>query len=253
MADDTIQQVYMRVTQKMQDCQKQLAQIDAQMSANQRETRLAALTQREIQDLDSSVPLYKSMGKMFIQESKEDLLKDIAQSASDAKVLIDALEKKQKNYANKDEIIATFVVGINPGIEALEDLATKVLNIYYGHDPTISHFALVKGDGIIPNSDYERDHEWNWVIYVMIKKYKPHQQPRGLIDVTKLSKEEHLRILDANRAQYINTEVSNRTIPCYNIRVREQERARRQVQDSYYLNQNSMRRPSARGRGGQPA
>ncbi|KAJ1898083.1 hypothetical protein IW146_001890 [Coemansia sp. RSA 922] len=96
MADDTIQQVYMRVTQKMQDCQKQLAQIEAQMSTNQRETRLAALTRREIQDLDNSVPLYKSMGKMFIQESKEDLLKDIEKSASDAKILIDALEKKQK-------------------------------------------------------------------------------------------------------------------------------------------------------------
>ncbi|KAJ2830309.1 hypothetical protein GGI24_001940 [Coemansia furcata] len=96
MADDTIQQVYMRVTQKMQDCQKQLAQIEAQISANQRETRLAALTKREIQDLDSSVPLYRSMGKMFIQESKEDLLKDIAQSTSDATTLIDALEKKQK-------------------------------------------------------------------------------------------------------------------------------------------------------------
>ncbi|KAJ2401830.1 hypothetical protein GGF41_007665, partial [Coemansia sp. RSA 2531] len=81
MADDTIQQVYMRVTQKMQDCQKQLAQIEAQMSTNQRETRLAALTRREIQDLDNSVPLYKSMGKMFIQESKEDLLKDIEKSA----------------------------------------------------------------------------------------------------------------------------------------------------------------------------
>ncbi|KAJ2811826.1 hypothetical protein H4S07_001812 [Coemansia furcata] len=96
MADDTIQQVYMRVTQKMQDCQKQLAQIEAQISSNQRETRLAALTKREIQDLDSSVPLYRSMGKMFIQESKEDLLKDIAQSTSDATTLIDALEKKQK-------------------------------------------------------------------------------------------------------------------------------------------------------------
>ncbi|KAJ2489737.1 hypothetical protein IWW37_003722 [Coemansia sp. RSA 2050] len=96
MADDNIQQVYMRITQRMQDCQKQLAQIDAQISANQRETRLAALTKREIQDLDSSVPLYKSMGKMFTQETKEDLLKDIAQSAADAKTMVDALEKKQK-------------------------------------------------------------------------------------------------------------------------------------------------------------
>ncbi|KAJ2744715.1 hypothetical protein GGI20_002730 [Coemansia sp. BCRC 34301] len=94
--NDTIQQVYMRITQKIQDCQKQLAQIDAQISSNQRETRLAALTKREIEGLDSSVPLYKSMGKMFIQESKEALLKDICQSAQDAQTVIDALEKKQK-------------------------------------------------------------------------------------------------------------------------------------------------------------
>ncbi|KAJ2811825.1 hypothetical protein H4S07_001811 [Coemansia furcata] len=154
-----------------------------------------------------------------------------------------------RNYSNKDEIIATFVVGINPGIEALEDLAAKVLNIFYGHDPTISHYVLVKSNGVVPNHDYERDHEWNWVIYVILKRFKPHEQPRNMIDMTKLPKEEYIRILDSNRAQYINTEVGNRSIPCYNIRQREQERDRRQVRDSMYLHQNSLRRPSARGGG----
>ncbi|KAJ2891830.1 hypothetical protein IWW38_003457 [Coemansia aciculifera] len=95
-ADASLQQVYMRITQRMQDCQKQLAQIDAQISTNQRETRLAQLTKREIEGLDTSVPLYKSMGKMFIQESKQSLLDDINESAKQAKTLIEALEKKQK-------------------------------------------------------------------------------------------------------------------------------------------------------------
>ncbi|KAJ2000973.1 hypothetical protein H4R26_004366 [Coemansia thaxteri] len=96
MSDNTIQQVYVQVTQKMQDCQRQLAQIEAQISANQRETRLASLTKREIEGLDASVPLYKSMGKMFVQESKADLLKEIAQTTADAATIIGALEQKQK-------------------------------------------------------------------------------------------------------------------------------------------------------------
>ncbi|KAJ2386816.1 hypothetical protein GGI23_006412 [Coemansia sp. RSA 2559] len=96
MADDTVQQVYMRITQKIQDCQKQLDQIDVQISTNQREGRLAALTRREIEGLDDSVPMYKSMGKMFIQESKDDLLKDINKTTKDGNTLVEALEKKKK-------------------------------------------------------------------------------------------------------------------------------------------------------------
>ncbi|KAJ1670548.1 hypothetical protein GGF38_001449, partial [Coemansia sp. RSA 25] len=223
--------------------------------------------------LDNSVPLYKSMGKMFIQESKDDLLKDIAESAKDAQTIIDALEKKQKfvkrdlddatgnlrdiiqsaqskakKHANPGEVIASFVVGINPGIEALEDLSTKVLNVFYGHDPTISRFVLVKRNGHLTSSRYERDHEGNWVIYVILERFKPHQQPRHLADPTKLTREQHIRNLDANRAQYRDTEVGNRDIPCYNTQQREQQaRARRQVHDSFYLNQNTMRRANSYG------
>ncbi|KAJ2512250.1 hypothetical protein H4217_006979 [Coemansia sp. RSA 1939] len=95
MSEDTAQQVYMRITQKIQDCRKQLDQIDVQVSTNQRESRLAALTKREIEGLDTSVPVYKSMGKMFIQENKDDLLKDI-KSSEDSRALVEALEKKKK-------------------------------------------------------------------------------------------------------------------------------------------------------------
>ncbi|KAJ2744716.1 hypothetical protein GGI20_002731 [Coemansia sp. BCRC 34301] len=161
-----------------------------------------------------------------------------------------------RNYANPNEIIATFIIDAKCSIGSLEDQATKVLNVFHGHNPTISHFVLVRSDGYITNSRYERDHEWNWVVYVMLKKFKPHQQPRHLIDMTKLTREQHIRILDYNRAQYIDTEVpGNRDIPCYNIVQREQQaRARRQVHDSFYLNQNSMRRTNT-NRGGerQPA
>ncbi|KAI7827219.1 Prefoldin [Kickxella alabastrina] len=94
--DNTAQQVYYRITQKLQDCQKQLGQIEAQISGNQRESRLAALTRREIEGLDASVPLYKSTGKMFIQEPKDDLLKEIDTTAENSKAMVEALEKKQK-------------------------------------------------------------------------------------------------------------------------------------------------------------
>ncbi|KAJ1644070.1 hypothetical protein J3B02_006035 [Coemansia erecta] len=94
--DNTIQEVYMRITQKIQDCQKQLGQIDVQISANERESRLASLTKREIEPLDSSTPLYKSVGKMFVQESKETLIKDLDSTIESSKSMVDALQKKQK-------------------------------------------------------------------------------------------------------------------------------------------------------------
>ncbi|KAI8323750.1 Prefoldin [Martensiomyces pterosporus] len=106
MSDDTIQQVYMRITGKIQDGQKQLSQIEAQLNAHQREIRLAALTQRELEGLDSTVPLYRSMGKMFIQEKKEDLLKAIAKDTDDSNKMIEALEKKQK-FVKRDVDEAT--------------------------------------------------------------------------------------------------------------------------------------------------
>ncbi|KAJ2082382.1 hypothetical protein H4R24_001618 [Coemansia sp. RSA 988] len=96
MSDDTVQQVYLKVTQNIQEYQKELNQIDAQISSNQRDIRLASLTKREIDGLDSSIPLYKSMGKMFVQESKSSLLEGIDKETSDATTLIEALEKKKK-------------------------------------------------------------------------------------------------------------------------------------------------------------
>ncbi|KAJ2850799.1 hypothetical protein IWW36_001614 [Coemansia brasiliensis] len=101
MADDTVQQIYAKVTQRIQDDQKQLAQIDVQMSTNQREIRLAALTKREIEGLDSQAPLYKSMGKMFVQESKADILEDIEKTTKNSETMLQALEKKKK-FVNRD-------------------------------------------------------------------------------------------------------------------------------------------------------
>ncbi|KAJ1754531.1 hypothetical protein LPJ77_003501 [Coemansia sp. RSA 2523] len=101
MSDDTMQQIYMRVTQRIQSDRKQLSQIEAQTSGNQREVRLAALTKREIEGLDTSVPLYKSMGKMFVCETKAALLHDIETTTSEANAMIEALEKKKK-FVSRD-------------------------------------------------------------------------------------------------------------------------------------------------------
>ncbi|KAJ2754564.1 hypothetical protein IWQ56_006489 [Coemansia nantahalensis] len=96
MSDSTVQHVYLGLTQKIQSCQKQLGQIEAQIGANERETRLASLTKSEVEGLDSSVPLYRSLGKMFMQESKDDILRDLNKTTGDAATLIEALEKKKK-------------------------------------------------------------------------------------------------------------------------------------------------------------
>ncbi|KAI9502440.1 hypothetical protein GGI25_005247 [Coemansia spiralis] len=96
MSEDSFHQLQVRITEKIMGCEKQLDQIGVQISSKQRESRLAALTKREIEGLDSSIPLYKSMGKMFVQENKESLLNEIEKTTGDANTLIEALEKKQK-------------------------------------------------------------------------------------------------------------------------------------------------------------
>ncbi|KAJ2785103.1 hypothetical protein H4R18_000691 [Coemansia javaensis] len=107
MADGTAQHVYLGLTQKIQSCQKQLGQIEAQLGANQRETRLAALTRREVEGLDDSVPLYTSLGKMFVQESRGDILRGLQATTNDAASLIQALEKKRQFVARElDEATA---------------------------------------------------------------------------------------------------------------------------------------------------
>ncbi|KAJ1946457.1 hypothetical protein EC988_005547, partial [Linderina pennispora] len=59
-------------------------------------TRLAGLTKRELEGLGSSVPMYKSMGKMFVQETKADLLADLEKTTTESATMLTALEKKQK-------------------------------------------------------------------------------------------------------------------------------------------------------------
>ncbi|KAJ1878794.1 hypothetical protein H4R99_000091 [Coemansia sp. RSA 1722] len=100
-SEDKIQEVYMRITQKIQDSQKQLSQIEVQISGNERESRLASLTKREIEALDASTPLYKSVGKMFVQESKDILISDLDSAIDGSKSMVDALKKKQK-YVQRD-------------------------------------------------------------------------------------------------------------------------------------------------------
>ncbi|KAJ2778067.1 hypothetical protein GGI15_004295 [Coemansia interrupta] len=97
MADDgTMQQIYFRITQKIQSSQKQIGQIEAQIASSDRESRLASLTRREIEGLDASTPMYKSVGKMFVQAPKDALMDELDESIESAKTLTDALEKKQK-------------------------------------------------------------------------------------------------------------------------------------------------------------
>ncbi|KAJ1723291.1 hypothetical protein LPJ53_002340 [Coemansia erecta] len=94
--DSTMQQVYFRITQKIQDSQKQIGQIEAQIAGNDRESRLASLTRREIEGLDSSTPMYKSVGKMFVQAPRDALIDELDASIESAKTMTDALEKKHK-------------------------------------------------------------------------------------------------------------------------------------------------------------
>ncbi|PVU96366.1 hypothetical protein BB559_002406 [Furculomyces boomerangus] len=88
--------VYNNIQEKLMKSKQQLSIIETQLATNMRESRKAELTKNEIGSLPENIKTYVSMGKMFEERSKDDILKNLKKQEELSKLTIESLKKKQK-------------------------------------------------------------------------------------------------------------------------------------------------------------
>ncbi|KAI8991460.1 Prefoldin [Mycotypha africana] len=98
LADETIRRVFVELQNKYIQSQQQAATVKAQITAKQRERKLAELTRRELDGLDEDTNTYKPVGKMFIQSPLSEMKNEYVRSISQADEEIKKLEKSHKYF-----------------------------------------------------------------------------------------------------------------------------------------------------------
>ncbi|KDN53092.1 hypothetical protein K437DRAFT_253415 [Tilletiaria anomala UBC 951] len=89
-----------RILQEIQTqaitAQRQLNMVRAQVASKDREKRMHALTLKQIDEEKDAIGLYRGVGKMFMMEDRDVLLKELHAKEKDAAEEISNLTKKQK-------------------------------------------------------------------------------------------------------------------------------------------------------------
>ncbi|GAC97452.1 hypothetical protein PHSY_005038 [Pseudozyma hubeiensis SY62] len=95
--DETLSKVLEKIQLQVYQTNQQLAALRAQISAREREAKLNTLTLTELQGIeDESASFYRSVGKMFMQDSRPTILSELTSKQQLITTDIEALQKKQK-------------------------------------------------------------------------------------------------------------------------------------------------------------
>ncbi|KAL0085795.1 Prefoldin [Phycomyces blakesleeanus] len=98
VADDAIKKVFVELQAKYISSTQQVNQVKSQIQAKQRERKMAELTRRELDALDSNTKTYKPVGKMFIQSPLSEMKSQYVNAVAGADESIQQLEKSQKYW-----------------------------------------------------------------------------------------------------------------------------------------------------------
>ncbi|KAJ3156048.1 hypothetical protein HDU89_005612 [Geranomyces variabilis] len=77
MTQELAQRIVQEIQDKMAETSRQLHMVRAQLGARDREKRVAELTIKELSAVGPGVSAYRAVGKMFIQEPLEGLVKEL--------------------------------------------------------------------------------------------------------------------------------------------------------------------------------
>ncbi|GJJ70310.1 prefoldin subunit 1 [Entomortierella parvispora] len=80
---------------KLQEANRMVASVQAQIQTREREKRLSELTNKELSSIDTNTVTYKSVGKMFVQEPLPSLTKELSTRVSEMDKDVAALDKKR--------------------------------------------------------------------------------------------------------------------------------------------------------------
>ncbi|GAC76134.1 60s acidic ribosomal protein P1 [Moesziomyces antarcticus T-34] len=95
--DETLSKVLEKIQLQVYQTNQQLSALRAQIAAREREAKLNTLTLTELQAIqDPNAPFYRSVGKMFLQESQPVVLSELEQKQTAITSDLEALQKKQK-------------------------------------------------------------------------------------------------------------------------------------------------------------
>ncbi|WFD37635.1 uncharacterized protein MJAP1_000582 [Malassezia japonica] len=96
MSEESLPVLLNTVQTRLVQSQRQLSIVRAQVNARQREIKLQELTLEQLKGLGPETRMYEAVGKMFMQESYDDLTSDIQRKQGSASEETDMLLKKQK-------------------------------------------------------------------------------------------------------------------------------------------------------------
>ncbi|GAA5914446.1 prefolding complex chaperone subunit [Sporobolomyces salmoneus] len=102
--DESLRQAVMQLQSQQIEASRQLSTIRTQLNQKEREQKLNTLTLREIESLprdSSQVGCYRAVGRMFMQESRNNVENTLKQKTKHSQEDVGILEKKAKYLENE--------------------------------------------------------------------------------------------------------------------------------------------------------
>ncbi|GAA5998788.1 prefolding complex chaperone subunit [Rhodotorula paludigena] len=96
---DELRQTLINLQQRGQDAARSLQAVRAQLNARERDKKLTTLTLREIEQLPrdpNQANCYRAVGRMFVQESRNNVENTLRAKMKEATDEVSILEKKAK-------------------------------------------------------------------------------------------------------------------------------------------------------------
>ncbi|GAA5953287.1 hypothetical protein JCM21900_004474 [Sporobolomyces salmonicolor] len=104
MEDDALRKVIVQLQSQQIDASRQLQTVRAQLTARERDKKLTTLTLREIEGLprdSTQVQCYRAVGRMFMQESRNNVENTLKSKMKDSTEDVHVLEKKARYLENE--------------------------------------------------------------------------------------------------------------------------------------------------------
>lgn len=97
-SDESLPVLLNSIQTRMVSSQRELSTVQAQMKGRSREARVQELTMEQLQKLGPETRLYKAIGKMFMEQSYQDIMNEAQKRRDDALEENKMLEKKVTFY-----------------------------------------------------------------------------------------------------------------------------------------------------------
>ncbi|EGD77692.1 hypothetical protein PTSG_08784 [Salpingoeca rosetta] len=111
--DPEVRKALEELSEVQQTTQSRMYLLEQQKAQKQHALRRSVLTAREVEPLNDTVPLYKSVGKMFVISDKDTIMNELEEIAKDAdssvKKLTEAQKKMEQSLKEQQESVRDLV------------------------------------------------------------------------------------------------------------------------------------------------